>query len=493
MLFTTASFVFLFLPVVFAVYLLLLHFTVGRAAIPWLGIASIVFYIWGDVRLIALLMSSIAVNFWIGGRIFATGGKGWLRAGVLFNVGLLGLFKYADFAISTANALTGSHLGLLGIALPLGISFYTFQQIAWLVDMRSKPQKPRFWDYLLFVTFFPQLIAGPIVHHSEMMPQFQRIVGAGKSLYFSRLWTHLAVGLTIFIVGLFKKVVIADSCAPIATQMFSQASTAQAIDVVSAWGGVIAYSMQIYFDFSGYSDMAVGLARMFGVRLPVNFFSPYKATSIIEFWRRWHMTLSRWLRDYIYIPLGGNRDGAARRQVNLMATMIVGGLWHGASWTFVAWGGVHGLFLLANHGWNGVRGNLTLGPFAWPLTFLAVIHAWVLFRAPDFAAAMNIYAAMYSGKIRIPAADYRMVAAAVLIAAFWPNTYEVLRRYHPVIKMQTTALRGFSMARFLKGRVTVKPWRPTTAWALAIAGLAVVYAFVISRSDAYVEFIYFQF
>jgi D-alanyl-lipoteichoic acid acyltransferase DltB (MBOAT superfamily) len=386
----------LFLPVSLAVFILILRSSAPRLALPWLGIASVVFYIWDDVRLLPLFLGSVTANFLVGTLIFRTGNRTWIWIGILFNVGLIAIFKYADFAISTINDLSALDIGLLGIALPLGISFFTFTQIAWLVDMHAKPKQPRFWNYLLFVSFFPHLIAGPILHHAEMMPQFDRIVSAGRGIYFSRFWTNLAVGVTIFIVGLFKKVMIADSCALIATAVFKDAQAGQNIDALTAWAGVLAYTMQIYFDFSGYSDMAVGLAKMFGIRLPMNFFSPYKSTNIVEFWRRWHMTLSRFLRDYIYFPLGGNRHGASRRYVNLMTTMLIGGLWHGASWTFVLWGGVHGAFLVANHAWNRLTNNRSLGLFGWLLTFLAVANAWVLFRAADMTTALHLYKAMYS-------------------------------------------------------------------------------------------------
>ena len=419
-----------------------------------------------------------------------------MAAGILFNAGMLGYFKYAVFTLDTFNALAGTGLPVPEVALPIGISFFTFTQIAWLVDMRSMPKRPEPWDYLLFVTFFPHLIAGPILHHAEMMPQFNRLATAGRKLFLSRLSTHMAVGVTIFVIGLFKKVVIADGCAGISNPIFEAASSGTTVGTVQAWCAALGFSMQIYFDFSGYSDMAVGLARMFGIRLPINFFSPYKATSIVEFWRRWHMTLSRWLRDYVYIPLGGSRKGPARRYVNLMATMLIGGLWHGAAWSFVLWGAIHGIALVLNHLWNRLVGR-SLGFVGWLLTSAVVLHAWVLFKAGDFfpgdfATAAAIYGPMYDWTPGdIP--DFAIIGKAMAISLLLPNTYEVMRRYRPVLEMRSTQARDIVVAGFLPAYAVIKPWRPTMAWALTTGALASTYLYVVSRSDTYVAFIYFRF
>lgn len=266
----------------------------------------------------------------------------------------------------------------LNIILPIGISFYTFTQIAFLVDTyQEKVNEYRFIHYLLFVTYFPHLIAGPVLHHKEMMPQF-----ADSRIYkFST--TDFAVGLTIFCIGLAKKVLIADNLAPYANPLFSGAD---APSLFIAWGGVLAYTFQLYFDFSAYSDMAIGLSRLFGVKLPLNFNSPYKATNISEFWGRWHMTLSRFLMDYLYIPLGGNRTGIIRRYRNLITVMLLGGLWHGAGWNFVIWGGLHGVYLIIHHGWGKLSEllNFPVNLVLWRLTatsitFLSVCFAWVFF------------------------------------------------------------------------------------------------------------------
>ncbi|NES81878.1 MAG: MBOAT family protein, partial [Moorea sp. SIO2B7] len=284
------------------------------------------------------------------------------------------------------------------IILPLAISFFTFQQIAYLVDAyRGETKEYNFLSYCLFVSFFPQLIAGPIVHHKEVMSQF-----ADKSIYrFDP--EDMAVGVTIFSMGLFKKVLIADSIAAYATPVFDAAAGGVSIMFLDAWVGALAYTLQLYFDFSGYSDMAIGVARMFGIKLPINFNSPYKAVNISDFWRRWHITLSNFLRDYLYIPLGGNRKGEFRRNFNLVITMLLGGLWHGAGWNFVFWGGLHGVYLIINHQWRSFRKSIghDLKKSHWwsrgfgcIVTFLAVVVAWVFFRAENMKAAFAVLKGM---------------------------------------------------------------------------------------------------
>jgi len=276
-------------------------------------------------------------------------GKGFSRKsilifGVILNLSLLGYFKYADFFIENINIAFSVNAESLNLLLPLAISFFTFQQIAYLVDSyRQETKEYDFLNYALFVTFFPQLIAGPIVHHKEMMPQFAKTRNKVKS------YRNIAMGLFIFSIGLFKKVVIADTFAVWATNGFDVATT---LNLFEAWATSLSYTFQLYFDFSGYTDMAIGLALLFNIRLPVNFNSPYKATNIQDFWRRWHITLSRFLRDYVYIPLGGNKKGSFRTYNNLMATFVIGGLWHGASWAFIFWGFLHGLALTVQKLWS---------------------------------------------------------------------------------------------------------------------------------------------
>ena len=395
MLFNSYTFVFLFLPIVIVGF-----FAIARAshtfAAGWLGLASLFFYGWWDWRYVPLLLASIVGNYLIGLRIGHAQGaarRSWLVVGIVADLALLMYFKYADFFVATVNAVAGSDIALLHVVLPIGISFYTFTQIAFLADTyQRKASEYRFVHYLLFVTYFPHLIAGPILHHKEMMPQF-----ADPRIYRASA-RDFAIGLTIFAIGLAKKVLVADSLAPHAAAVFDRPDQPS---LAVAWGGVLAYSFQLYFDFSGYSDMAIGISRVFGVKLPLNFDSPYRARNITEFWRRWHMTLSRFLRDYLYIPLGGNQRGPIRRYANLLITMLLGGLWHGAGWNFVIWGGLHGTYLVVHHAWVAftTRMRIPVTGRLWTLasvivTFAVVCFAWAFFRAADLAAALQIVKGM---------------------------------------------------------------------------------------------------
>lgn len=403
MLFTTAAFVLLYLPIVLGGYFLLGWRRPGLAA-GWLAAASLFFYGYWMPAFTLLLLASIAVNFGIGlaiARRAPAPGMGqpasrvatlWLIAGITFNLGLLAYFKYANFLVDNFNALTGLEWHIGHIILPIGISFYSFTQIAYLVDCwRGIVKEFRIVHYGLFVTFFPHLIAGPVLHHAQMMPQF------AKREVYGFQGANFWAGLVIFSIGLLKKVVLADGIAPYADAVFSGADAGFVPTLAEAWLGALAYTLQIYFDFSGYSDMAIGLSWLFNIRLPFNFNSPYKARNISEFWRRWHITLSTFLRDYLYIGLGGNRFGAGRRYANLMITMVLGGLWHGASWSFVIWGGLHGAYLMVNHcfralterlGWQtGLDASKPFGWLSWVVTLLAVVVAWVFFRAQTLAGA----------------------------------------------------------------------------------------------------------
>ena len=399
MLFNSHVFILLFLPVTLAGYFLLGRLPDTRPARLWLLLASLVFYGWWSLAFLGLLLGSMLVNYALGHRIGAwrTGeprrAKALMLLGVAANIGLLAWYKYATFIADNVAALTGLEFAIGGVVLPLAISFYTFLQIAYLVDTwRGRAENYGLLDYTLFVTFFPHLIAGPIVHHHELIPQFHR-----RAIYRFHA-EDMAAGLAFFTIGLIKKLVVADPVGALATPIF-QTAAGTPPGLVEAWLGTVAFSVGLYFDFSAYSDMAIGLARMFGIRFPYNFNAPYKADSIIDFWRRWHMTLSRFLRDYVYIALGGNRRGAVRRHANLMATMLLGGLWHGAGWTFVIWGGLHGAYLLVNHAWRAAalqgRRLPPLGPVASrALTLLAVMVAWVFFAAPDLGAAMAVLGGM---------------------------------------------------------------------------------------------------
>ena len=313
--------------------------------------------------------------------------KSTLIFGITMNLLLLGYFKYSDFFIENINLAVGTSVPLLHLALPLAISFFTFQQIAYLVDSyRGETKKYGFLNYALFVTFFPQLIAGPIVHHAEMMPQFAHKWNLVKN------YRHILMGIFIFSIGLFKKVVIADTFAIWATAGFDGSGS---LNLLEAWATSLSYTFQLYFDFSGYTDMAIGVALLFNIKLPINFNSPYKALDIQDFWRRWHITLSRFLKDYIYIPLGGNRKGSFRTYNNLMATFILGGIWHGAGWTFVFWGFLHGFALVVHRFWTRL-GFVMPKVLAWFVTFNFINIAWVFFRAKEWDDAIRVLSAMFT-------------------------------------------------------------------------------------------------
>lgn len=423
MLFNSYVFIFLFLPLV-----LIGFYWLGRIAhtlaMFWLAFASVFFYGWWDVSFVSLLLTSIALNYTIGYLITRRialsdnrGGFWFLVGGVTINLVLLAYYKYANFFLYNLNYLMGTSFFIKDLVLPLGISFFTFTQIAFLVDAyHGKVKELNFSHYLLFVTYFPHLIAGPVLHHKEMMPQFAEKNACKIN------WDNISLGIVIFVLGLAKKVLIADSMANYSSPIFDFVASGGHPMLVESWVGALAYTLQLYFDFSAYSDMAVGLSLMFNVRLPVNFDSPYKATSIIEFWRRWHMTLSRFLRDYLYISLGGNRNGFIRRYVNLLITMLIGGLWHGAGWTFIVWGGLHGLYLVINHLWRLVKVQLHWGDggllsrlFAGALTFFAVVVGWVFFRADNLSSALVLLAGL------IGMNGVSMPSSLMFIWANYPN------------------------------------------------------------------------
>ncbi|MHA6287697.1 MBOAT family O-acyltransferase [Maricaulis sp. CAU 1757] len=394
MLFNSFEFLFLFLPGVLAAYYLTRRYVSHLAALLVLNIASLVFYAWWDVRNLPLLLGSVAVNHLVARAMVRWGNQPWLAIGIIFNLSLLGFFKYAGFLTSNINAVTPLDLPILQVGLPLAISFFSFQQISFLVDIaRRKTMPGHLASHTLFVSFFPHIVAGPLIQHHQIAAQF-----ADKERK-DDIWDNLGIGLTIFSVGLAKKVLIAENIEPVASSLFAMAERGGEPGLVLAWVGAVAYALQIFFDFSGYSDMALGLARCLGYRLPINFNGPYKSASVVEFWRRWHITLSHFLRDHLYIPLGGNRKGETRRSINLMTTMLLGGLWHGAAWTFVIWGGLHGLGLTVNHYWA------KWGPKGWfdgrrrviavALTFAFTTIAWVFFRAESWSGAGRILAGMF--------------------------------------------------------------------------------------------------
>jgi D-alanyl-lipoteichoic acid acyltransferase DltB (MBOAT superfamily) len=391
MLFNSYEFIFAFLPITFFVYFYLNRQKLTEAAKAFLVFASLFFYSWWNIAYLPIILVSMLFNYVVGVSLSKksehakVGKKAVLLFGIIANVALLGYFKYADFLIENLNLVTGANIPLLHLALPLAISFFTFQQIAYLVDSyRGETKEYDFLNYANFVTFFPQLIAGPIVHHAEMMPQFAKTRNKVKH------YGNIAMGLFIFSIGLFKKVVIADTFAIWANKGFDIAET---LNFFEAWTTSLSYTFQLYFDFSGYTDMAIGAALLFNIKLPINFFSPYKATSIQDFWRRWHITLSRFLKDYIYIPLGGNRKGTLRTYTNLMSTFLIGGIWHGAGWTFVFWGFLHGAALIIQRLWN-TAGFRLHRVAAWFITFNFVNIAWVFFRAREWQDALKVLQGM---------------------------------------------------------------------------------------------------
>ena len=404
MLFNSYEFIFLFLPLSCIVFFVIASRAGTFPALIWLSACSVYFYSSWRLENLWLLVFSICVNYALALYVSGARQSRFVSRYVIFvfaiavNLLILGYYKYSGFVASSIGVVFDIPVSIDSPLLPLAISFYTFTQIAYQVDSYRQGNVDRsFINYFLFVTYYPHLIAGPIVHHSELMPQF-----TFKSVYRPHL-ANICVGLSLFILGLFKKVCIADTLAPFSDAVFAAATGGATISFFEAWGGALSYTFQIYFDFSGYSDMAMGSAALLGIWLPINFFSPYRALSIVEFWRRWHITLSRFLRDYLYISLGGNRQGPSRRYVNLMLTMILGGLWHGAGWTFVVWGALHGAFLVANHAWHALVSGLRLAlpipkylsaTLSWLITFLAVVVAWVFFRAESFAAALAMLEGM---------------------------------------------------------------------------------------------------
>ncbi len=493
MLFNSHLFIFLFLPTTLLIFILLNNHHY-KISLVWLIAASLFFYAWWNPVYLMLLVASILGNYTLGQFLNHYQNQSIAKLSLIFgltaNLALLAYYKYANFFVDNVNVLLGTGYDLEMILLPLAISFFTFQQIAYLVDSyRGETQQYSFLHYTLFVTFFPQLIAGPIVYHREMLPQFNRT----NTLFHHNHLENINVGLTLFVIGLFKKVVLADNIALFATPVFDAAEQGTALGFFEAWQGTLAYTLQLYFDFSGYSDMAVGLARLFGIVLPINFYSPYKASNIIAFWHRWHITLSRFLRDYLYIPLGGNRKGVPRRFFNLMFTMFLGGLWHGAGWTFVLWGLLHGLYLVINQLWQTMCQRLGIDKmrhrFGWRflatgLTFIAISIAWVLFRAESLEGAIVIY----QGLISFESAEISLlnlqawIEIGLLLAIVWimPNTYQIMIAFKPVLLTYQK----------MKIQPTWLHWRPTRKWAATYGVMAALAILSLTRVS---EFLYFQF
>jgi alginate O-acetyltransferase complex protein AlgI len=519
MLFNSFVFIFMFLPAVLVVFFALGRLKNLRLAVAWLVAASLFFYGWWSPKYLLLIIASIVFNFVLGNCLHDVSAhkqrKAVLICGIICNLLVLGYYKYSLFFVENLNVLLGAHITWGKIILPLAISFHTFQQIAYLVDVYRKDiPKYSVLDYFLFVSFFPQLIAGPITHHTEMLPQFS------KKTIFKFNSAHFSSGLTIFIIGLCKKVIIADTVAVYSTQVFN-AALYERLSFVEAWGGALCYTLQLYFDFSGYSDMAIGLAAMFGIFLPVNFYSPYKAVNIIDFWRRWHITLSRFLKDYLYIPLGGNRKGKSRQYINIFLTMLIGGLWHGAGWTFIIWGALHGFYLTLNHGWQEFCKRLEIKvqsvivkALSCLVTFLAVVVAWVFFRADNLKVAIGMVKSMagLNGFVLWPSYQVPLnkiaglgdalthlgwtygnlafftktegVLIFVLLLAVWflPNTAQIMAKSKTFI---STYKDDRPIAQ------SWLSWQPTMVWAvIVVIGAIVCISGFLSKAS---EFLYFQF
>jgi alginate O-acetyltransferase complex protein AlgI len=511
-LFNSIEFLCFFLPLVLGGFLLLQRTGSNRLVMLWLTCSSLFFYAWWNPAYVVLLLISASVNYGLGGML-ARGGKGrghaLLLFGVLFNLGLLGYFKYTNFLMDNMRLLMDWSFNFEHIILPLAISFYTFQQITYLVDTRKGLTGPHgFLEYLLFVSFFPQLIAGPIVHHSEMLSQFTRLTEQSKT------GNKLSIGFTILVIGLFKKVVIADSFALFSSPAFDLAAQGTTLSTLDAIAGSFSYAFQLYFDFSGYSDMAIGLSCLFGLKLPVNFFSPYRAQNISDFWRMWHATLSRFLRDYVYAPLGGFFCSPTRQRFNLFATMFIGGVWHGAGWTFVVYGVCHGTYVVIHQLWRiKVSGPLQLvgrsdyKAFCQLFTFVLVALTLIVFRADSLTSAGHIFSAMFNwngalfypeytaalehskaleiismlfGDIYSVSAVFSFLALALAICWLMPNTYQLFRHCDVVLEPPFST----------QAPLFDWQWQPSMAWSFFIAVLTLISLLNLTQVS---EFLYFQF
>ncbi|WP_050616481.1 MBOAT family O-acyltransferase [Bacillus testis] len=478
MLYNSYEFIFMFLPIVFILYFALNKISFALSKL-WLFLASLFFYSWWNPSYLPLILISLLFNFFVGtylGKESRKLRKTVLTLGIICNLGMLGFYKYFDFFISNINSLFSTNLTLMNLLLPLAISFYTFQQIGYLVDSyRLETKKYNFLNYGLFVTFFPQLIAGPIVHHSAVMGQFQD--PKKRRIHYS----NISMGLFVFALGMFKKVCIADTFAVWANDGFSMAESLTFID---SWITSLSYSMQLYFDFSGYSDMAIGIGLLFNISLPQNFNSPYKATSIQDFWRRWHMTLSNFLTTYIYFPLGGNRKGAVRTYINIMIVFLASGFWHGAGWTFIIWGLLHGAASVVNRLWS--RAGFKLNKFvAWFITFQFVNAAWVFFRAPDFKVALDVLKGM---------AGLHGFAIPQQIADFWNGLNLPVYAHTLTDDFLNTfvLLAGAMLIAFLaKNSIEMRDrFKPSWMTAVFCTGLLVYSIFQLQKVS---EFLYFNF
>ena len=493
MLFNSYTFLLAFLPIVLMGYFLLSVYVRHTAALLWLAGASLFFYSFWNVLYLPLILCSILVNYFCGcllqrEPLAAKVRTGTLWIGVLFNVFLLGYFKYADFFVQNIHALLGYDAALPGVVLPLAISFYTFTQIAYLVDSYKKLTQTRsLLEYGLFVLFFPHLIAGPIVHYRNLMTQFadpnnKRII-----------YRNLNVGLYLLILGLFKKVMIAD--------MFSQWTIGfdnnLTLTFFEAWFSALAYAFQIYFDFSGYADMAIGIALLFNIRFPKNFDSPYKALTIQDFWRRWHITLSNFLRDYIYIPLGGDRKGMVHGLINGMIIFLIGGLWHGASWTFVVWGALHGLGYVIFRLWSRFTKISLPKIISWSITFGFVCVTWVFFRAKTLAQAFSIVSGMFGfNGVSLPSSLAHFFGQQPFVEGGWMIFSGTLYNIIPLIENDIFFIYGFMIFALIvvigtrNSTEIAESFTPTKWYFAKMLCLIITVLFSLNRVS---EFIYFNF
>lgn len=482
MLFNSVEFIFIFLPMVLVIYYAFISLKHAKLAMSWLVLASLGFYSYWDFRYLPLLLFSMVWNFSLGRLIekYRERKKLLLLIGVGLNLLLLGYFKYTGFFLTTVNALFDMGLWIPKIILPLGISFFTFTQTAYLVDAyRGETRGYSFLTYSLFVTIFPHLIAGPILYHKDMIGQFE------DKNRFRVNYENLSLGLVTFAIGLCKKVLIADVLSPWVAIAFDNAGN---LSFIEAWCGALVYTLQLYFDFSGYSEMAIGLGLMLNFNLPINFNSPYKATSVIDFWRRWHITLSAFLRDYLYIPLGGNKMGHVVKLRNLLITMLLGGLWHGAGWTFVIWGGIHGVALVVNHLWRKSAVDLPK-VINWCLTFVCVTVAWVFFRADNIASAWSIVCAMFDfSNVVLP-------ESKILLRYFyWLQSIGVsfapLNAYGGSREVIWIAGCLLTVVIFKNPQQLLQRFNPNFKW-LFVASVALLYGILSLGKTS--EFLYFQF
>jgi D-alanyl-lipoteichoic acid acyltransferase DltB (MBOAT superfamily) len=490
MLFNSYAFIFLYLPLVLVGYFLLAKKEHSHG-ILWLTLASIFFYAYWSYLYVFLLLASVVFNFLMGSLICSFAEKNkknsllFLQIAIAVNLLLLGYYKYSNFFIDIFTTSIGTKIHSVEFFLPLGISFFTFTQIAFLVDTyRGIAKEHNFIKYLLFVTYFPHLIAGPVLHHKQMMPQFS------DSTFRHLNWENISNGLIIFCIGLSKKLIFADALAPYVDAIFDASANGVQLTAYEAWAGALGYTFQLYFDFSGYSDMAIGISLMLNIHLPINFNQPYKSTSIIDFWRRWHMSLSQFLRDYLYIPLGGNKNGAFARYFNLFVTMVLGGLWHGAGLTFVLWGALHGVFLIINHFWRQlVRIDQTQWffrlvqlAFGWFLTFMSIVIAWVIFRSETIDSAQSVLSSMFGIENR--QISFKEVTSGNFVLV----TQASGRDFFRLLLLSFLAIWIYPYIE----RIRVKSFPSVFVYFAAIV-IGLIYLMIINKFGQYSPFLYFQF